>query len=372
MKTLISIFCLLILLISCHKKTYVYNIYNMAGCLEGENQEKVDHDIFTFDQGFFYYENCQGYKEIDGVKVNWLEDKDCPKWKGIENDLVTFPENKKGELIDSLTNDLVVPQRFFLVFLDEKRLLYFTNYEASKYFKKRVKTIYKNLDQSQLQLDSLVKTTANVEKLDSVLQAHFRKEGWSESDFAFANYNLFSWGDSLLTFNQEIPLMERNWKKSMKGIYKTYKDSTGFYLKTAFDKGTLKVKESDKKPVRAKGLIELTFRSININNPSLLDSTYTNLELVVMNIPDESVNLKSATNKGSRRRNLIIENIFAIKPIFSFHKEPLKFTLEDGRKVSQMFVKKPIGKNKYIETWVIENESPKKETIRSDKGWWEK
>lgn len=372
MKTLISIFCVLMFLVSCNKKPYVYNIYNMEGCLKGDNQEPFDHDVSTFDQGFFYYENCQGYKEIDGVKVNWLEDKDCTKWKGIKNNLVIFKENKKGKVIDSLTNEMIVPQRFFLVFLDKKRVLYFTNYEASKHFKKRVKTIYKNLDDSQFELDSLVKTHSNYVKLDSILQAHFRRQGWSESDFAFANYNLFSWGDSLLTFNQEIPLMERNWKKSMKGIYKTYKNSTGFYLKTAFDKGTLKVKESEKETVGAKGLIELTFRSVNMDRPSLLDSSYTNLELVVMNIPDESVNLKGATNKGSRRRNLVIENTFAIKPIFSFHKEPLKFTLEDGRKVSQMKIVKSIGKKKYEEIWVIENETPQKNPIRKDKGWWEK
>ncbi|MFK7774553.1 MAG: hypothetical protein AB8F94_20600 [Saprospiraceae bacterium] len=371
MKTLISISCLLVLLLSCNKKTYVYSIYNMEDCLQGENQEEVDHDVFTFDQGFFYYENCQGYKEIDGVKVNWLEDKDCPKWKGIENDQVNFLKNNREKVIDSLTNEMIVPQRFFLVFLDKKRVMYFTNYEASKYFKKRVKSIYKDLDVSQLEVDSLVKTTANVAKLDSILQAHFRVKGWSDSDFAFANYNLFTWGDSLLTFNQEIPLMERNWKKSMKGIYKTYKDSTGFYLKTAFDKGTLKIKESDEKTVGSKGLIELTFRSVNLNNPSLLDSAYHNLELVVMNIPDESVNLKSATRKDSRRRSLLVENIFAIKPIFSFHQESLKLTLEDGRKVSQMVVNK-IGTNKFEEKWMIENESPKKEEIRKDKGWWEK
>jgi len=372
MKTLIPFSFLLMLLFSCNKKTYVYNIYDMAGCLEGENQEPVEHDVFTFDQGFFYYENCQGYKEIDGVKVNWLEDKDCPSWKGIRNDTTVLVENKMGKLIDSLTYELKVPQRFFLVFLDKKRLLYFTNYEASKFFKKRVKTIYKNLNESQMELDSIVKTQANFEKLDSILQNHFRKKGWSDSDFAFANYNLFSWGDSLLTFNQEIPLMERNWKKSMKGIYKTYKDSTGFYLKTAFDKGTLKVKESEKAQVGAEGLIELTFRSVDPNNPARLDSSYTNLELVLMNIPDTSVNLKSASKKGSRRRNLLIKNTFAIKPIFSFHQEPLKFTLEDGKKVNKMMVKKTIGKNKYEETWMIDNEPPQKETIRKDKGWWEK
>ncbi|MFK8009950.1 MAG: hypothetical protein AB8H03_26590 [Saprospiraceae bacterium] len=344
----------------------------MAGCLKGEGQEDIEHDIFTFDQGYFYYENCQGFQEIDGVKVNWLEDKDCPKWKGIENDFVNFSKNNREKVIDSLTNEMIVPQRFFLVFLDDRRVIYFTNYEASKYFKKRVKSIYKDLDVSQFELDSLVKTTANVEKLDSVLQAHFRAKGWSDSDFTFANYNLFTWGDSLLTFNQEIPIMERNWKKSMKGIYKTYKDSTGYYLKTAFDKGTLKIKESDEKTVGARGLIELTFKSVNLRNLNLLDSSYTNLELVVMNIPDSSVNLKSATSKDSRRRNLVIKNTFAIKPIFSFHREPLKLALEDGRKVSQMILKKTVDKKKYVETWVIENETSKEEIISKDKGWWEK
>lgn len=371
MKTIISIFCCLILLVSCNKETYVYSIYKMEGCLKGENQEEVIHDVLTFDQGFFYYENCQGYKEIDGVKVNWLEDKDCPKWKGIENDWINFSQNNREKVIDSLTNELIVPQRFFLVFLDKKRVIYFTNYEASKYFKKRVKSIYKDLDISQLEVDSLVKTTANVEKLDSVLQAHFRVKGWSDSDFAFANYNLFTWGDSLLTFNQEIPLMEKNWKKSMKGIYKTYKDSTGFYLKTAFDKGTLKVKDSGKKDVGAKGLIELTFRSVNKNNPALLDSAYQSLELVVMNIPDASVNLKSATRKDSRRRNLIIKNTFAIKPIFSFHPEPLKLVLEDGKKINQMKVNKIIGTNILEEKWMIENETPMIEPIKKEKGWWQ-
>lgn len=378
MKTLISLSCLLIFLISCNKKPYVYSIYKMEEYLQndlkGENIRVIDHDVLTFDKGFFYYENCQGYKEIDGVRVNWLEDKGCPKWKGIDDEQVIFTENKQGKVIDSLTNELIVPQRFFLVFLDKKRVLYFTNYEASKYFKKRVKAIYKNeVDKSELKLDALVKTTDHVAKLDSILQAHFRERGWSESDYTFANYNLFTWGDSLLTFNQEIPLMERNWKNSMKGVYKPYKDSTdgNFYLITTFDKGRLKVKESKKDEVRAEGLIELIFRSVNINNPSLPDSSYTNLELVVMNIPDNSVNLKGTSNKGSRRRNLLVKNTFAIKPIFSFHKEPMKFTLKDGRKVSQMSVKKSIGKNKYIETWTIENETPKNETIRKDKGWWQ-
>lgn len=364
---------LILISIGCNKKRYVYNIYNMAGCLEGDDQDTFKLNLATFDQGFFYYENCPGFKEIDGVKVNWLEDRDCPQWLGLEGNTTLFSENKEiDNLIDSLTNDLIVPQRFYLIFLDTFRVLYYTNYEARKYFKKRVKTIYNDLKKSQEGTPPLVGENMNADKLDSMLQRYFRVEGWSESDYAFANYNVFSWGDSLLTFNQEIPLMERNWRNSMKGIYKTYKTENGYFLKIVFDKGTLKVKEDEYINHGPEGLIELTFRSVNLEYPDQIDSSFSNLELVVMNIPDSSVNLKSASSKGSQRRNLLIEKTFAMQPIFSFHFEPLSFTLEDGRKVQSMKLEKPWPKKKFKETWMIENYNLFFQDVPMDKGWWEK
>ena len=365
MKTPLFIFCLIIILSGC-KRHYTYNIYQLEHCLETaktNSRVRSDKDVFKFTEGLYFYENCKGYKEIDGVKVNWLEDNDCSFWSEVsETQPLIFPTKKRGKIIDSLTHNLTIPQRFFLIFLDEKRVIYFTNNEASRFFHKRVKSIYKKLGTDEFSLDTLVRNQENMDRLNEKLVHYFNGKGWNKRDYAFANFNLFNWRDSLFTFNQEIPLMENNWRKSMKGVYHTYKDSSTFYLKIAFDIGTLKVKKSNKTNVGASGIIELVFKS--------QDASYTKLELEEMNIPDESVNLKGEGDKGSRRRNLTIKNTFAKKPIFRFHAEPLKLITNEHKKISHIDIKSIDGE--YVETWFFDDGATQTHQVSRNHGWWEK
>ena len=355
MKTPYFILAIIIICFSCNKSAYVYSYKELKECLgkptPTDSLYEVENRAQTFDEGIFVYQNCRGTKEIDGVKVNWLEDEDCFQWINADTS-VRANENYISKL-KRLTNSsdikkIEVPQRFFLIFLDDRRVLYYTNHESAEFIKKKIKTIYKEPIPNE-QLDSFIHTKI----LESQRNGFFSFRGKKKSkqmDYTFAPLNWNNWSNKY-TYNQVIPIQKSGWKKHMKGVYQTYRSRiTGIhYLKISFDTGNLKKRKVKKGKPGAKGLIELFFQT---------DENFRTMKLVKMNIPDSSVSLVSENNKGARRRDLNIKEVFAIQPIFTFRNEPVKLLVQDEGKemfIKQIFFTERI-KNVFFETWVIDGD----------------
>ena len=94
------------------------------------------------------------------------------------------------------------------------------------------------------------------------------------------------------------------------------------------------------------GLIELLFQT---------DAEYKTLKMITMNIPDSSVSLVSENDKGARRRDLNIANVFALQPVFHFVQEPIQLSFQENgqQRLIDKIVFREGRDGKCHETWTI-------------------
>ena len=336
MKTkIILLLILLISLFSCEKK--YHGIFSMHELLYSNLPEENHHpfEMKKFHEGFYIYENCSSLKKIDGVWVNWIEEEnECDYLLNLdkEENENQFRESKRNLCLDSLLGkkefrEIELPQRFFMVFLDKRRVIYFSNYEAKKFFEENIVSIYKELSLKNIGDNDLQKK----------INQYFEKKKYSFQDLTFANFNWNHWKDSL-THNRIIPLniqdVNNGWRNGMVGVYQTYMGaSRDFRLKVAFNESDVKIEKLDNSTLE--GLIELDFK---------INPTTQSLKLIKVNLPDKNINIDGALSKSSLRRDHSIDEILAIQPSFKFHEEPVKFSIpfkEEEYLIDSIFLTTP-------------------------------